>query len=327
MEQGGRRRLLVAGGALLLAPLLARAQGAQKVYRIGFLSPTAPGLRDQAFLRGMRELGYVEGRNVHIEMRFAEGRPERLPGLAEELIGLKPDVLAVGSTIGARAVKKATTTIPIVFAGSSDPVAGGLVPNLAHPGGNITGFSLAYGDGFAGKWMELLKEVAPEVSHVAALWSSSNAAAARFVKELQTAARKLDVALDVHLARNLPELDVALAAIGRSRAQGLIVVPSPFAATQRRKLVQFAAGERLPAVYFFEKFANAGGLMSYGPDFADVYRRAASHVDRILKGAKPGDLPVENPTKFDLVVNLKTAKALGITIPQSILLRADRVIE
>ena len=327
MEQGGRRRLLVAGGALLLAPLLARAQGAQKVYRIGFLSPTAPGLRDQAFLRGMRELGYVEGRNVHIEMRFAEGRPERLPGLAEELIGLKPDVLAVGSTIGARAVKKATTTIPIVFAGSSDPVAGGLVPNLARPGGNITGFSLAYGDGFAGKWMELLKEVAPEVSHVAALWSSSNAAAARFVKELQTAARKLDVALDVHLARNLPELDVALAAIGRSRAQGLIVVPSPFAATQRRKLVQFAAGERLPAVYFFEKFANAGGLMSYGPDFADVYRRAASHVDRILKGAKPGDLPVENPTKFDLVVNLKTAKALGITIPQSILLRADRVIE
>lgn len=327
MEQGGRRRLLVAGGALLLAPLLARAQGAQKVYRIGFLSPTAPGLRDQAFLRGMRELGYVEGRNVHIEMRFAEGRPERLPGLAEELIGLKPDVLAVGSTIGARAVKKATTTIPIVFAGSSDPVAGGLVPNLAHPGGNITGFSLAYGDGFAGKWMELLKEVAPEVSHVAALWSSSNAAAVRFVKELQTAARKLDVALDVHLARNLPELDVALAAIGRSRAQGLIVVPSPFAATQRRKLVQFAAGERLPAVYFFEKFANAGGLMSYGPDFADVYRRAASHVDRILKGAKPGDLPVENPTKFDLVVNLKTAKALGITIPQSILLRADRVIE
>ena len=327
MEQGGRRRLLVAGGSLLLAPLLARAQGAQKVYRIGFLSPTAPGLRDQAFLRGMRELGYVEGRNVHIEMRFAEGRPERLPGLAEELIGLKPDVLAVGSTIGARAVKKATTTIPIVFAGSSDPVAGGLVPNLAHPGGNITGFSLAYGDGFAGKWMELLKEVAPEVSHVAALWSSSNAAAVRFVKELQTAARKLDVALDVHLARNLPELDVALAAIGRSRAQGLIVVPSPFAATQRRKLVQFAAGERLPAVYFFEKFANAGGLMSYGPDFADVYRRAASHVDRILKGAKPGDLPVENPTKFDLVVNLKTAKALGITIPQSILLRADRVIE
>ena len=327
MEQGGRRRLLVAGGALLLAPLLARAQRGQKVYRIGFLSPTAPGLRDQAFLRGMRELGYVEGRNVHIEMRFAEGRPERLPGLAEELIGLKPDVLAVGSTIGARAVKKATTTIPIVFAGSSDPVAGGLVPNLAHPGGNITGFSLAYGDGFAGKWMELLKEVAPEVSHVAALWSSSNAAAVRFVKELQTAARKLDVALDVHLARNLPELDVALAAIGRSRAQGLIVVPSPFAATQRRKLVQFAAGERLPAVYFFEKFANAGGLMSYGPDFADVYRRAASHVDRILKGAKPGDLPVENPTKFDLVVNLKTAKALGITIPQSILLRADRVIE
>lgn len=312
---------------MLVAPLVARAQRGQKVYRIGFLSPTTPGLRDQAFLKGMRELGYVEGRNVQIEMRFAEGRPERLSGLAEELVGLKPDVLAVGSTIGARAVKKATTTIPIVFAGSSDPVAGGLVPNLAHPGGNITGFSLAYGDGFAGKWMELLKEVTPEVSHVAALWSSSNKAAVRFVKELQTAARKLEVTLEVHHAANLAELDVALAAIGRSPARGLIVVPSPFAATSRRKLVQFAASQRLPAVYFFEKFADAGGLMSYGPDFADVYRRAASHVDKILKGAKPGDLPVENPTKFDLVVNLKTARALGIAIPQSVLLRANRVIE
>ncbi|MEJ2173668.1 MAG: ABC transporter substrate-binding protein [bacterium] len=327
MVQGGRRRLLLAGSALFVAPRVARAQRAQKVYRIGFLSPTAPGLRDQAFLMGMRELGYVEGRNAQIEMRFAEGRPERLPGLAEELIGLKPDVLAVGSTIGARAVKKATTTIPIVFAGSSDPVAGGLVPNLAHPGGNITGFSLAYGDGFAGKWMELLKEVTPEVSHVAALWSSSNAAAVRFVKELQTAAQKLEVTLDVHHATNLAELDPALAAIGRSRARGLIVVPSPFAATNRRKLVQFAASNGLPAVYFFEKFADEGGLMSYGPDFADVYRRAASHVDKILKGAKPGDLPVENPTKFDLVVNLKTARALGIAIPQSVLLRANRVIE
>jgi putative ABC transport system substrate-binding protein len=275
----------------------------------------------------MRELGYVEGQNVRIEMRFAEGRPERLPKLVEELIELKPDVLAVGSTIGARAAKKATTTIPIVFAGSSDPVAGGLVPNLAHPGGNITGFSLAYGDGFAGKWMELLKEAVPEVSHVAALWSSSNAAAVRFVKELETAAQKLEVILDVHHAANLAELDVALTAIVRSRARGLIVVPSPFAATNRRKLVQFAASERLPAVYFFEKFADEGGLMSYGPDFADVYRRAASHVDKILKGAKPGDLPVENPTKFDLVINRKTARALGITIPQSILLRAHRVIE
>jgi ABC-type uncharacterized transport system substrate-binding protein len=327
MDKNRRRRFLIAAGASFVAPLVATAQHAERVYRIGFVSPTSPGLRDEAFLLGMRELGYLEGRNVHFELRFAEGHPERLPGLVDELVRLKVDVLVVGATIGARAAKRATTTIPIVFAGSSDPVAGGVVSNLAHPGGNITGFSLAYGDGFAGKWMELLKEAAPEVSRVAVLWSSSNAAAVRFVKELQTAAKKLRATVEVHLATNLSELDEALAAIGRSRAQGLIVAPSPFAATKRRKLVQFAASKRLPAVYFYEKFADAGGLMSYGPDFADVYRRAASHVDKILKGASPGDLPVENPTKFDLVINLKTAKALGVTLPQSILLRADRVIE
>lgn len=327
MDQGGRRRLLIAGGALFVAPFVATAQRAEKIYRIGFVSPTAPGPRNEAFLLGLRELGYVEGRNVHTELRFAEGRPERLLGLVEELIGLKVDVLVVGATIGARAAKKATTTIPIVFAGSSDPVAGGIVSNLARPGGNITGFSLAYGKRFAGKWLELLKEVAPEASHFAALWSSSNASAVRFVNALQSAAQTLKVSLDVHHATNLSELDEALAVIGRGRARGLIVNPSPFAATNRRKLVQFAASKHLPAVYFSEQFAEAGGLMSYGPNIPRVYRRAASYVDKILKGAKPGDLPVENPTKFDLVINLKTAKALGITIPPSIMLRADRVIE
>jgi putative ABC transport system substrate-binding protein len=327
MGQVGRRKFLVAGGSLIVAPLVAKAQRADRIYRIGFVSPTPPGRRNEAFLQGLRELGYVEGHDLHIEMRFAEGRSDRLPALVEELIRLKVDVLVVGATIGARAARKATTTIPIVFAGSSDPVAGGVVANLARPEGNITGISLAYGDGFAGKWVELLREAAPGVSHVAAVWSSSNAAAARFVQELQVAARMLKVRLDVHHATNLRELDAAFVAIGSSGAQGLVVTPSPFAATNLDKLVQFAASTRLPAMYFVEDFADAGGLMSYGPSIADAYRRAATHVDRILKGAKPGDLPVEQPTKFELIVNLKTAKTLGLSIPGSILLRADRVIE
>lgn len=313
--------------ALLVAPLAAETQRVERVYRIGFVSPVTPGTRNDAFLQGLRELGYVEGHNVNIEMRFADGRPERLPGLIEEVIRLKVDVLVVGATIGARAAKRATATIPIVFAGSSDPVAGGIVANLARPEGNITGFSLAYGDGFAGKWLQLLKAAAPNVSHFAALWSSSNAAAARFVKELEVAARMLNVKLDVHHATNLPELDEALAAIGRSGARGLVVTPSPFAATNRDKLVQFAASTRLPAMYFVEDFAEAGGLMSYGPSIADTYRRAATHVDKILKGTKPGDLPVEQPTKFELTINLKTAHALGLNVPKSLLVRADNVIE
>jgi putative tryptophan/tyrosine transport system substrate-binding protein len=201
------------------------------------------------------------------------------------------------------------------------------VGNLARPEGNITGTSLAVGESFAGKWLELLKEAAPRVSHFSALWSSSNAAAVRFVAELQSAARLLKVRLDVHHAANMAELDEAFVAMGGSGAQGLIVTPSPFAATAQDKLVRFAAGKRLPAMYFVENFTDAGGLMSYGPSIADAYRRAAMHVDRILKGARPGDLPVEQPTKFDLIVNLTTAKALGLGIPQSILIRADRVIE
>jgi putative ABC transport system substrate-binding protein len=200
------------------------------------------------------------------------------------------------------------------------------VANLARPGGNITGFSLAYGDGFAGKWLELLKEAAPNVSHVAALWSSSNAAATRFVKELQVAAQMLKARLDVHHAASPPQLDEAFAAIGSSGARGLIVTPSPFAFTNRDRLVKFAASARLPAMYFVEDFADAGGLMSYGPSIADSYRRAAAHVDKILKGAKPGDLPVEQPTKFELTINVETARALGLKIPEAVMLRADRVV-
>ena len=322
-----RRDTLLALLSLGAAPLAAEAQRAQRVYRIGFLSPTSPDPRRDAFLQGLRELGYVEGHNVHVETRFAGGRPERLPGLADELVRLKVDVLVAGATIGARAAKRATTTIPIVFAGSSDPVAGGVVANLARPEGNITGFSFAAGDLFAGKWLELLKEAVPNVSHVAALWSSSNAAAARFVKDLHVAARVLNVRLDVHHAANLPELDEAFVAIGGSKAGGLIVTPSPFSVTHRGRLVQFAASKRLPTIYFAADFVNAGGLMSYGPNIVDTYRQAATYVDKILKGAKPADLPVQQPTKFDLTINLKTARALGLKIPPPLLLRADRVIQ
>lgn len=323
----GRRQFLAMAGALAMTSLDALAQRAARVYRIGFVSPTPPGPRNDAFLQGLRELGYIEGHNVDVEMRFAAGRPERVAALIEEVIRLKLDVLVVGGTIGARAAKKATTTIPTVFAGSSDPVAGGVVTNLSRPEGNITGFALAYGDGFAGKWLQLLKEAAPRVSRFAALWSSSNAAAARFVKELEQAAQVLSARLDVYHATNLPELDEALTAIANSGARGLIVTPSPFSNTYRHKLVQFATSKRLPAMYFDDSFADAGGLMSYGPSISDTYRRAATYVDRILKGAKPGDLPIELPTRFDLVINLKSARELGLAIPQSMLLRAARVID
>ncbi len=331
MDKIRRWQYLVAGGALLVAslaaPFNAEAQRTERVHRIGFVSPVSPGQRNEAFVQGLRELGYVEGRNVHIEMRFADGRPDRLPGLVEEMIRLRVDVLVVGATIGARAAKNATTTIPIVFAASSDPVAGGIVTNLARPEGNITGTSLAQSDDFAAKYLELLKQAAPNVSHFAVLWSSANPAATRFVRDLQAAARILAVRLDVHHAADPPELDVALAAISSSGARGLIVCPYPFAVVNRDKLVQFAAIRRLPAMYFDENFPMAGGLMAYGPSNSDAYRRAATYVDKILKGAKPGDLPVEQPTRFDLIVNLKTANALGLKIPQMVLIRADRVIE
>ena len=322
-----RRQFLIAGSAFFAATFDTKAQVAGRIYRIGFVSASPPGPRSVAFLQGLRELGYVEGQNVRIEMRFAGDRPESLPALVAEVIRTKIDVLVVGTTIGARAAKMATSTIPIVFAGSSDPVAGGIVANLAHPEGNITGFSLAYGDGFAGKWLELLKEAAPNISHVAALWNSGNAAHAGIIKELQVAAQVSKARLDVHHAANLSELDEALAAIASGRAAGLIVTPSPFFSNNLDKLVQFARSKNLPAIYFLEAFVDAGGLMSYGPSIADTYRRAASHVDKILKGARPSDLPVEQPTKFDLVVNLKTARTLGLKLPQSVLLRTDRVIE
>jgi len=313
---------------LLTAPLAAEGQQTARLYRVGFVSPISLGPTFHAFRDGLRELGYVEGKTVIVEARFAEGRSERLPELVADLIRLNVDVLVVGSTVGTLAAKKATTTVPIVFAGLIDPVAPGIVANLARPGGNITGVTFGIGgSGFAGKWMELLKEAVPNISHVAVLSNSASPLTALLVKEIRFAARTLNAKLDVLDAGNAADLDSAFAAIGASGAQAIIVLNDPFFVANRAKLVQFSASKRLPAVYFIKLFADAGGLMAYGGSLEDSYRRAATYVDKILKGAKPAELPIEQPTKFELVINLKTAKALGLTIPQSLLQRADQVIE
>jgi putative ABC transport system substrate-binding protein len=317
---------LVSGG-FLGWPLAVEAQPAARVYRIGFVSPISPGPTIDAFRQGLKEVGYVEGKNVIVEARFAEGRSERLPVLIAELIRLKVDVLVVGSTGGALAAKKATTTVPIVFTGLIDPVAAGIVASLARPGGNITGVTFGIGgSGFAGKWLELLKEAIPSVSHVAVLSNSASPFTALLVEEIRGAGRTLKVKLDVIDAGNATDLDRAFAAIGASGAQAIIVVNDPLFVASRAKLVEFAASKRLPTMYFIRLFADAGGLMAYGGSLEDSYRRAATYVDKILKGAKPADLPVEQPTKFELVINLKTAKALGLTISPSLLARADEVI-
>lgn len=322
-----RRRIIAAAATFVLLPIPARSQRQSGLPKIGFVSPVEPGRRDQAFIAGLQELGYAPGRNVVVELRFARGRPEAWPALIDELLGTHIDVLVVGSTLGAGAAKKATSTVPIVFAGASDPIAGGIVADLARPEGNLTGFSLGIGDQFAGKWLDLLKEIAPGMAHAAVLWSSSNAAAARFVERLHEAARALRVELATYQAADARELDTALARIAASAAQGLVVTPSPFAVSQRERLVGFARAQRLPASYFAEEFVEAGGLMSYGPSYADAYRRAAAYAVRILEGAKPRDLPVQQPTRFDLVLNQSAARALGVKLPQSLLLRAERVIE
>ena len=322
---------IVAAVLLLAGPAVIQAQPVVKVHRIGIVSPLSaspepPTVR--AFRQGLRELGYVEGKNVILVTRFAEGRTEHLPELFAELIRLKVDVIVTGSAVGTLAAKRATTSVPIVFAGVLDPASAGIVVSLARPGGNITGATFgAGGSAIAGKWVELLKEAVPGVSHVAVLSNSADPQSAQLLREIHAAARTLKVKIEQFDAGNDTTLDKAFAAIGASRAHGMIVTNTPFFAANRAKLVQFAAEKRLPAMYFFNLFPDAGGLMSYGGSLEESYRRAATYVDKILKGAKPADLPIDQPTKFELVINLKAARALGLTIPPSLLLRADRVIE
>jgi putative ABC transport system substrate-binding protein len=322
-----RRTFLIAGASLVVATPKASAQRPKRVPRVGFMLSATSQRRSEAFLRGLKELGYVDGQNVRVEMRSADGQRDRLAALAAELVRSDIDVLVAGSTIGARAAKAATTTIPVVFAGSSDPVAGGLVGNLARPGGNVTGVSLAYGGGVAGKWVELLKEFVPRLDRLAVLWTSANPAAVKYVEEAEATARKLNVTAARHHAAVSGDLDGALRQVTAGGAQGLVLMPGPFWVAQRDALVAFAAKQRLPAMYFDEEFVEAGGLVSYGPSIAEAYRLAASYVDRILKGAKPGDLPVEQLNKYELVVHRGTAGSLGLAIPRSIAARSPRMVD
>ena len=327
-----RRAFLAGTGAVLLAPpLAAETQQAAKVARIGYLllnRAIAPNL-PEAFRQGLRDLGYVEGRNVVIEYRDAEGKVERLPALAAELVALKVDVIVAPGPPHALAAKRVTRTIPIVFATAADAVGSGLVTSLARPGGNVTGLSFA-GSELVGKCLELLKEAVPGVSRVAVLWQpgyQNERTEKDLLKGAEVAARALGVRLQVVEARGPADFDRAFSDMTRARAGALTVLASSTFLNERRRLVDLAAKNHLPAVYVSRDFVDAGGLMSYGPNLPDLLRRAATYVDKILKGAKPADLPVEQPTKFELVINLKTAKVIGLTIPPSLLQRADQVIE
>jgi putative ABC transport system substrate-binding protein len=320
---------LLLGG--LFSPVAAEAQQAAKVARIGYLVldlAAAPHLTE-AFRQGLRDLGYVEGRNLVIEYRSAEGKLERLPALAAELVALKVDVIVAGGEPHALAAKQATRTIPIVFTSATDPVTDGLVTSLARPGGNVTGLSNLAQE-LVGKRLEQLKQAVPGVSRVAVLWQPGGVPEPTekdILKGVEVAARALGVRLQFVEARGPADFDRAFSDMTRARAGALTVFGGAMYFNERRRLVDLAAKNRLPAVYPVREFVDAGGLMSYGPDLADLFRRAATYVDKILKGAKPADLPVEQPTKFELVINLKAAKALGLTIPQSLLGRVDHVVE
>jgi len=317
-------------GAMLLAlSFPVGAQQAKKIPRVGFLVPGSPSsysARIEAFRQGLGELGYVEGQNIIIEYRYAEGKSDRFPVLASELVRLKVDVIVTGTTPAIQAVKNMTSTIPIVMAEVADPVAIGLVASLARPGGNITGFTTLSPD-LDGKRLELLKETLPKVTRVAYIWDPANSGMRIRFKEVQSAAQVLAISLQSMEVRNPKELESTLEAAIRERP-GALMVPNPTVLAYGRQIVDFAAKNRLPLVYDTREHAEkAGGLMSYGPNFADLLRRAATYVDRILKGAKPADLPVEQPTKFELVINLKAAKQIGLTIPPNVLARADKVIK
>ena len=325
------RRAFISGitGGLLAAPPAVGAQQASKIARIGYLATalaTYPHL-PEAFRQGLRDLGYVEGRNVEIEYRDAEGKYERLPALAAELVRLKVDVIVAGPAPPAVAAKNATGKIPIVMIGVGDPVGLRLIASLARPGGNVTGSSFAVGLETIGKGLELLKETVPKVRRLAVLSNPANPAQALAIRDVKVAAQSLGVQLQLLEARGPNEFDGAFTAMAKGRVEALLVLTDPMFALHRARLADLAAKNRLPSMHGFREYVEAGGLMSYGPSVSDIWRRAATYVDKILKGAKPADLPVEQPTKFELVINLKTAKALGLTIPPSLLQRADLVIE
>jgi ABC-type uncharacterized transport system substrate-binding protein len=328
------RRTFLAGtgAALLTAPLTAAGQQPGRVFRIGLLANvplTDPGGGPLwgAFIQGLRELGYVEGQNITIEYRSSDGKYERLPNLAAELVRLRVDVIVVPAAQNGLAAKKITRTIPIVMASSGDPVAEGLVASLARPGANVTGLSGVVGPEIGGKRLGLLKEAVPKISRAAFLWNPANPASAAYVGEMKTAARSLKVQLHMLEVRERGEIERAFTAMAKERVDALLVLNDGMFLIHRIQIAALAAKQRLPTMFGGREYVDAGGLMSYAGSGRDNFRRAAAYVDKILKGAKLGDLPVEQPTKFELVINLKTAKALGLTIPPSLLARADEVLQ
>ncbi len=314
---------------LLLTGFPAEAQRAKKVARIGLLSPFSPSataLWHEAFRQGLRDHGWVEGKNINIEYRYAEGKSDRLPELAADLVRLKVDVIVAAVNTDALAAKKATRAIPIVMASAGDPVALGLVESLARPGGNITGLSQIAPE-LAGKRLELLKEIVPKLSRVAVLWNPQGTTSPLSWKEIQLPARELGVQLHSLEVRSPSDFDKAFEEAARARAGALAIMPDPLFAGNLKRIAELAAKSRLPSIFHLEEFVDSGGLVTYGVDRSDQFRRAATYVDKILKGTKPADLPVEQPTKFELVINLKTAKQIGLTIPPNVLARADKVIK
>ena len=310
---------------LLASVYLAEAQQPPKVPRIGFLTSAAADPAIEAFRQGFRELGYVEGKNVLVEYKYAQGGSQ-LSEFAEELVRLRVNVIVTTATEPSLSAQRATKTIPIVMGAGGDPVAAGLIANLARPGGNITGVTSISVD-LSGKRLELLKEVTPKSSPVAVLWIPTNRGNKLQMKETEAAAHSLELQLQPAPVDDPNDFTSAFSAIARGGARSLMVLNSPVFGSHRAQIAQLAAKGRLPAIYATSGYADAGGLMSYGPNLAGLYRRAAVYVDKILKGAKPADLPVETPTKFELVINLKTAKQIGLTIPESVLYRVDRVIK
>jgi ABC-type uncharacterized transport system substrate-binding protein len=322
-----RRTFLAGTGAVLLAaPLIGEAQQAGKIYRIGFLNPrSGQNEWDEAFRQTLRELGYVEGRTITIEYRWGAGNEERLAEMAAELVQLKVDIIVAAATVAIQAAKRATNTIPIVMAAVSDPVGIGIVASLSRPGGNVTGLTLMTPD-LAGKRLQWLREILPKTTRVAIL-GGRGGATRLFLEQMRAAAQQTGVQLVLPEVIGAEDLPGAFTVMQRERAQALIVEVGPLTSDHRRRIVELAAQYRLPAMYEVRGFVESGGLMSYGPSIVEMYRRTAVYVDKILKGAKPADLPIEQPTKFELIINLKTAKALGLTIPPSLLGRADEVIQ
>jgi putative tryptophan/tyrosine transport system substrate-binding protein len=318
--------LLLVGS--LVTPGDAAAQPAPGMHRIAYINvgPAAPNASNvAAFREGLRESGYVEGRNLTIDFRWGDGQVERLPGLIRELLELKPDlVLSGGGQPTVLAVKAATTTVPVVFI-TGDPVAEGVVSSLSRPGGNLTGFA-ALAQDLEGKRLEMLRELLPGAKRIALIWNPATPASAKSKQEAQATALRLGLTVHWFEARNPGELQTVLASIPVQGLDGMMLLADPVLGFERPRILAFAAQHRLPAVYFWREFVAEGGLMSYGTNLTSVYRRAARSADKILKGAKPGDLPIEQPATFELVINLNTAKTLGLTVPQTLLLRADEVI-